>query len=313
VDEGNNWVNMAYGPLALPNPTQTPGVTGYGNYGLTSNSADAINAIPKGTANYAMAPTVDFFGTQRKKNNSVDIGAVEYIGPAAAIGSVSPASLAFGNATVGTTSTAQTLTLSNTGSATLTGIGLTFTGPFARATAGGSCLASLDAGATCTINVVFRPTAAGPANGSVAIAANVPVTNSPVTLTGAGIAAAPTAILTAGLGCGVTPATCDFGNATRGAGILGQPLRTFILKNTGTLQVTNIAYVLTTPGASADYSIVPALTTCGATLNAGVSCVITVRFAPPTGSSLGTQTRTLSVSDHALPPVQTIALTGVAR
>ena len=48
VDEGNNWVNMQWGPLALTNP-----VTGtqLGNYALAPGSP-AIDAIPSGNSAY---------------------------------------------------------------------------------------------------------------------------------------------------------------------------------------------------------------------------------------------------------------------
>jgi Abnormal spindle-like microcephaly-assoc'd, ASPM-SPD-2-Hydin len=103
---------------------------------------------------------------------------------------VTPTSLAFGNVVVGTTSSAQTLTLSNTGTATLSGIGVAVTAPYSRpaGAAGGTCGATLPAGATCTVNVVFTPTVAAPATGTVTITASVGVTGSPVALTGTGLA-----------------------------------------------------------------------------------------------------------------------------
>jgi len=71
---------------------------------------------------------------------------------------VAPNPLAFGNQTTGTASAAQTLTLSNNGGASFTGITVTVTVPFSRPTgaAGGTCGATLAAASTCTINVVFR-------------------------------------------------------------------------------------------------------------------------------------------------------------
>src|SRR5207302_6264488 len=77
VDEGNNWINMAWGPLAMASPT-TGAVLG--NYALAAGSP-AINYIPSSAAtNFAEAPSLDFFGTSRKANNAVDAGAVEFTG-----------------------------------------------------------------------------------------------------------------------------------------------------------------------------------------------------------------------------------------
>ncbi|MEX3898588.1 Ig-like domain-containing protein [Paraburkholderia sp. BR10954] len=73
-DEGNNWINMSYGPLSLSNATITKGA-GYGvplgDYAIQSNSP-AVNA-----ATAVGAPNHDFFGTPRPQAGKVDIGAVE--------------------------------------------------------------------------------------------------------------------------------------------------------------------------------------------------------------------------------------------
>jgi len=50
VDEGNNWINMFYGPLSTVNPVIARGATGYsaplGNYSVTSGPGGAEGAIP---------------------------------------------------------------------------------------------------------------------------------------------------------------------------------------------------------------------------------------------------------------------------
>ncbi|SCK24541.1 choice-of-anchor Q domain-containing protein [Vogesella sp. LIG4] len=75
-DEGNQWINMTYGPLSLVNASVTSGGAGYnvllGNYALTAGSP----AINSGTS--SGAPTFDFFGISRPQNGSWDIGAVEF-------------------------------------------------------------------------------------------------------------------------------------------------------------------------------------------------------------------------------------------
>ncbi|WP_185735470.1 Ig-like domain-containing protein [Burkholderia sp. Bp9090] len=80
VDEGNNWVNMAYGPLSLNNAAAySSGGTLMpllGNYQITANSP-AVN-----TAASAGAPNHDIFGTPRPQlrpgGSGFDIGAVEF-------------------------------------------------------------------------------------------------------------------------------------------------------------------------------------------------------------------------------------------
>jgi hypothetical protein len=90
-----------------------------------------------------------------------------------------------------TTSGFQTLTLHNEGRAALNGIELRFSGPFSRSTTKpGTCGTTLAGGlaSSCTINVVFQPTTAGAASGSLAIRTRSgTVIGSPVALTGNGI------------------------------------------------------------------------------------------------------------------------------
>ncbi|HQR71125.1 MAG TPA: Ig-like domain-containing protein [Burkholderiaceae bacterium] len=84
VDEGNNWINLIYGPLSLNNAAlyTAPNVLMMmlGDYRLQSNSP-AINKVPLlgAAAAYAAAPDHDFFGNPRKTlaTGAVDIGAVE--------------------------------------------------------------------------------------------------------------------------------------------------------------------------------------------------------------------------------------------
>jgi hypothetical protein len=186
VDEGNNWVNISWGPLAETDPAGTT----LGNYGLLFNSP-AINYItPTNSAvTYGAAPALDFFNNARKTNSAVDVGAVEFVASSGAALSVAPISLAFGTVTSGTTSAAKTLTLTNSGGASASGITLAFSpAVFKRATgsAAGSCGASLAASSSCTIGVVFSPTAVGNVSGTLTITANVPVSGSPVELSGTG-------------------------------------------------------------------------------------------------------------------------------
>jgi len=82
VDEGNNWINLSWGPLALTNTSNGPANgTLLGNYGPATGRSSVVNLIPNtATANYNEAPSQDFYGTLRKTNNAVDAGAVEFTG-----------------------------------------------------------------------------------------------------------------------------------------------------------------------------------------------------------------------------------------
>ena len=83
--------------------------------------------------------------------------------------SLSPPSLSFGSVAVGTSSSPQTVTVSNTGT-----VAASFVSPFGFATKGtngmdfhlnSQCGTSLAPQASCTVNVTFKPTASGPRTG----------------------------------------------------------------------------------------------------------------------------------------------------
>jgi hypothetical protein len=94
--------------------------------------------------------------------------------------SASPSALTFGSQALNTTSAAQAVTVSNTGTASATGVGVSTSGDFSQTN---NCASTIAAGASCTVNVSFKPTASGTRTGSVSIAGSAPVT---VSLTGTG-------------------------------------------------------------------------------------------------------------------------------
>ena len=101
----------------------------------------------------------------------------------------SPASESFGNQNVGSTSSTQSVTVTNPGSGAVSMSSIGVTGPFGESN---NCGTSLAAGASCTVGVTFSPTAAGSATGTVSVnssAAGSPLT---VALTGTGVATTST-------------------------------------------------------------------------------------------------------------------------
>lgn len=99
--------------------------------------------------------------------------------------SVSPTSLTFPSQVVGTASTPKLTTLTNTGSTTLNITSLTISGEFIFA-GQGTCGSTLAAGASCAINVSFKPTAAGTRTGTVRITDNATDSPQSVALSGVG-------------------------------------------------------------------------------------------------------------------------------
>jgi hypothetical protein len=187
VDEGNNWINMTYGPLTLSRPTTsaTPAPTAQeqmvsvpavgstlGAYSIPATSA-AVDA-----GNNTAAPKTDFFGNTRPltATNPADIGAVEYQ-PAAVSATLAP-----GTWTVAQTRNCpgvtildqlscllldpvQVFTLTNTGNVALTGVTQgALAGPDASefnillSSCGiANVTTTLAPGASCSIAVQFQP------------------------------------------------------------------------------------------------------------------------------------------------------------
>jgi hypothetical protein len=293
VDEGHNWLNLVYGPLTLnrtdvgqsSSPAElmvASAATGTvaGAYSITGNSP----AIGAGVAQTALDH--DFFGNSRPTTGAIAIGAVERQG--APVVTVTPGALTF-NTLAGTNGTLN-LTVSNTGGGQFTGLTVTIGGANAAQFArnGGTCGATVNVGATCTIGVRFTAptgTAGTTYLANVAISGNVPVAGSPVALTG--LSQAPTFLAT------VSPSQLAFGNWASGTTSSALSLT---VTNTGNSQLTGLTYTFgggtptTFSRAAGGFG---AGGTCGNTLAVGASCTYNVVFAP---GSAAIFSRTLTVA-----------------
>jgi hypothetical protein len=97
--------------------------------------------------------------------------------------SLSPPSLTFGPQGVGTTSPAQTVTLTNSGTGPLTITNIAISGDFAQTNTCGNTLA---AGASCPIQVTFTPTTTGTRTGTLSVTDNAAGSPQLASLTGTG-------------------------------------------------------------------------------------------------------------------------------
>ncbi len=107
----------------------------------------------------------------------------------APVATLSTTTLGFGSVNTGATSAMQTVTLSNTGAATLQLSAITVSSSeFARV--GGSCTATtaLAVSASCTLNLSFKPANVGVRFATLTINHNASVTTSTVSLAGTGVA-----------------------------------------------------------------------------------------------------------------------------
>jgi Beta-propeller repeat/Abnormal spindle-like microcephaly-assoc'd, ASPM-SPD-2-Hydin len=206
--------------------------------------------------------------------------------PSAPIATLTPISLVFPGQPVGTSSTAQPISLTNTGNATLNLGNIQTTGDFAQIN---NCPATLAPNTSCTINVTFTPKLTGTRNGTLTISDNAQGSPQTVNLTGTGSApSAPIATL--------TPISLVFPGQPVGTYSTAQPVS---LTNTGnaTLNLGNIQ----TTGDFAQ------INNCPATLAPNTSCTINVTFTPTLN---GTRNGTLTISDNTQGSPQTVNLTG---
>jgi hypothetical protein len=199
---------------------------------------------------------------------------------------LAPTSLAFGNQVLNTTSTAKTVTLTNTGTGALTITSIAASGDFA--VSNNPCGAGLAAGANCIISVTFTPTVLGARAGTLTIMDNAGGSPHTVPLTGTGIGAPAV---------GLVPANLAFGNQAQNT---TSAAKTVTLTNTGTAVLT-----ITSIAASGDFAV--SNNPCGASLAAGANCIISVTFTP---TALGARAGNLTITDNAVGSPHTVPLTG---
>lgn len=208
---------------------------------------------------------------------------------------LSASNVAFGSVSVGTTSPAQSVTLTNSGTASLsiTSITITITvtnsSDFAQTN---MCPATLGAGASCTINATFRPTTTGMRTGTLLITDNAAGSPQSVSLTGTGVAVSAPAVT-------LSSSNLSFGSQQVGTTSAGQMVT---LTNSGTATLT-----ISSIGASTDYAQTNTCGTLPATIQPSGTCTITASFKP---TSTGAMNGNMSITDNASGSPQTIALTG---
>jgi hypothetical protein len=211
--------------------------------------------------------------------------------------SLSPTSLTFASTVVGSSPAAQTVTLTNSGTASMTISGVSITGSNASSfSETNNCGTTLAVNASCTATVTFKPAATGALAASVSFADNA--ANSPQTVSLSGTGAAPVTIAAT-----VSPTSLTFPSTAIGAASASQ---TVTLTNTGTGPLT----FTSSPTITGTYGpLFHGASSCGgnATLAVGASCLTTFTFDP---TAAGTFTATLSFNDNAPNSPQTLILTG---
>jgi len=230
-------------------------------------------------------------GTCGAGGQSADAFVARIAGTATPVVSVSPNTLPFPSQTVNTTSSAQSVTLSNTGGASLSIAGIAASANFGETD---DCDGSVAASGTCTINVTFTPTATGLLNGSLTITDNNNgLTGSTQTVTLSGTGTAP--------GLSLSTTSISFSNQQVGTTSAASAVT---VTNNGAASVS-----FTSITATGDFAVAASGTTCSTSTSvaASGSCVINVTFTP---TATGSRSGILTLTDNASGSPQTVSLSG---
>ncbi|MGA3131278.1 MAG: choice-of-anchor D domain-containing protein [Terracidiphilus sp.] len=207
----------------------------------------------------------------------------------------SPASLSWNYVTVGETGGQKIVTLTNGNEtvATISSITIGGANPGNFKIFSQTCGSSLAASASCTVNVVFAPTATGSSTATLTFVDSD--SSSPQTVTLSGTGTSPTSTLTA------SPSTLSFATVTVGS---SSPSQSASLYNGGSTEVS-ISSIVITGTNSSDFSI--SSKTCGTSISPNGTCSVGIVFAP---SASGTRAAALTFTDTATNSPQTVSLSG---
>jgi len=263
---------------------------GYSTYlgGTGNDQASSVAADASDDAYIAGRTTSTDFPTVSPLQAAPGGAFVGEVSPPPAV-TLFPASLSFGTVPGNTMSQQRIVTLSSINNSAVSITSITANGDFSLSTTATSCPytgGTLAAGATCTINVIFTPTATNTRTGDVTV--TYVGTGSPlsVPLSGVGIVSA----------VNVTPPSLTFNGQNVGTESAPQPVT---LLNISSVQLS-VSSVAVTSGFKQNNTCLP-------TVAGLASCTINVSFLP---TASGPQTGTLTITDLAGNSPQTVALSG---
>jgi len=264
-----------------------PTITVSGDYQETNNCTSILGTGSSCTIQVTFAPTASGSrpGSLLVTTGGTALSATFSGQGGTAIASLSPGSLDFGNQQVTTTSAPQTITLTDSGTLALQISGINISGDFVQTN---NCPASLNPGASCSINVTFTPAATGARSGVLAVSSNGGAASA--SLSGTGTAPIPVFSITA----------LNFGNQRVGSAAT----QALTLTNNGNGVFNNSGIAITGAG---DFT---QTNNCPASLAPAQSCTVNVTFAP---ASRGAKAATLSVlTSQVASPTVSVSGDGVA-
>jgi hypothetical protein len=273
--------NMGSSPLSITS------IVTSGDFAESDNCGTSVPAAGSCTLSVTFTPTAGgvrsgLIVLQEDAAGSPHAVTLEGIG-SGPVAALSPASLSFSSIAVGTSSSPQTITLSNSGNITLSISSIQTSGDYSQTN---NCPSGLAAGATCTISITFSPTTTGTRNGSLTITDDATGSPQAETLTGSGLGAA----------VALSATNVSFSAIAVGT---SSSLHPVTLSNSGNIPV-NIRSIQVT----GDYR---QTNNCPAALAVSASCTVSVTFTPAT---TGTRNGSLAINDNATGSPQVATLTG---
>ena len=164
-----------------------------GSAGYTFDPSANNNAVtitfPAATARYVRVNITANTGWPAGQVSDFEVFPAAGGGSPSPVLSASPSSLTFASQALNTTSAAQPVTVTNTGTAAASLASVGITGDYGQSN---NCGTSLAVGASCTVSVTFTPTASGTRAGSLTINSNAANSPATIALSGAGASSSPT-------------------------------------------------------------------------------------------------------------------------
>jgi hypothetical protein len=272
---GISYTSSLTGPFTIASNACGTSVAANSSCNLTLTFTPTQSGAATGTLTFSDAP-----GTQ-----SVTLSGT---GLAAPTDGLSTTTLSFPGTIEGQLSSAQTVTLTNSGGVLLTSIAISVSGAFQQTN---NCTANLAANSSCSISVQFDPNAVGIQAGTLTIYDALHTQT--VALSGTGLA--PPVL-------GVSPASLTFAGQTLG---LPSSTQTVTISNTGGAPLANVGFQISGANAS---SFSYGSATCGTTLANGSNCTVQVVFTP---TAAGGATASLAISSSTSGvAAATVQLTG---
>src|SRR5277367_1345325 len=199
---------------------------------------------------------------------------------------ISPASVAFGSVSVGSTGS-QTVTLTNPGNAALT-VSQAIPSGTGFSMSGASMPMTINAGGSASFTAKFSPTTVGSNTGGISIVSNAPGSPATIALSGTGIEGQ----------LGASPSSVNFGSVAVGS----TGSQSITLTNSGSASVTISQATVSGTGFSISGLSTPLA------LGAGLSTTFSAQFAP---TSAGSPSGSISIVSNGLNSPTTISLSGI--